>query len=183
MLSFFFFLFCSGSLAQVDTCTGPPEPVLPFRERTLCFGEELTFSVDDPGQDIFSWEDGPGGTSRVFTEPGTYTLRISNACGSTRFNILINHCDQDPFLPSGFSPNGDGVNDVFRLRSPPVQEFLLEVFNRKGQRLFSTTDMGSGWDGTSEGKEQPSGVYVWHLKVRLTSGREVQKTGDITLVR
>jgi gliding motility-associated-like protein len=68
-------------------------------------------------------------------------------------------------LPTGFSPNGDGVNDIFRIMQPTLNlKTLLEfsVYNRWGEKVYSTTDVTDGWNGTFKGVAQEMSVYVWY---------------------
>ncbi|WP_431214150.1 gliding motility-associated C-terminal domain-containing protein [Puia sp. P3] len=70
----------------------------------------------------------------------------------------------DMKMPGAFSPNGDGHNDLFRVPPVvPVKIKRLSVFNRSGAMLFSTENVGVGWDGTVDGIAQPAGTYVWEV--------------------
>jgi gliding motility-associated-like protein len=88
------------------------------------------------------------------------------------------------FVPSAFSPNGDGINDVFRVANltfQSVEAFL--VFNRWGQEIFSTQDPTKGWDGTWNGEPQEIGVYHYLIRLRFPDGTTQMYKGDVTLVR
>lgn len=88
-------------------------------------------------------------------------------------------------IPTAFSPNGDGVNDVFRivrwLNVTAIREF--SVFNRWGQKVFSTNDIAEGWDGTYRHQKADMGVYVWLVVARTGDGKEFMRSGNVTLVR
>lgn len=88
-------------------------------------------------------------------------------------------------VPSAFSPNNDGTNDLFRiLRVLNVQELLdFKVFNRWGQLLFETTDIHRGWDGTFNGVTQELGVYAYVIRVLNRDGEKIVKGGNVTLVK
>ena len=90
----------------------------------------------------------------------------------------------DIFIPTAFTPNRDGLNDVF---TPVVgRQFILErflVFDRWGQPVFSTLVAGQGWDGRRRGKDQPSGTYVWMLDGRTLDGRIIRRNGTVALIR
>lgn len=90
----------------------------------------------------------------------------------------------DAFVPTAFSPNGDGNNDVYYLHGlegAGKMEFI--VFNRWGQRVFESTDPTKGWDGTTDGKANPSGVYAYMLRLEHSDGTIEMKSGNITLMR
>lgn len=88
------------------------------------------------------------------------------------------------FVPNAFSPNGDGLNDVFRVTARKliqVQEF--RIYNRWGQEVFFTKDISTGWNGTYKGVKQDPGVYYYMMRVAYPTGRTDFLKGDFTLVR
>ncbi|HTL82150.1 MAG TPA: CotH kinase family protein, partial [Bacteroidia bacterium] len=87
------------------------------------------------------------------------------------------------FIPTAFSPNGDGQNDFYNLHGLDGQNFDFMVFNRWGQLVFETTSASTPWDGRTGGKEDESGVYAYVLKVTHGDGTIEEKTGNITLMR
>lgn len=94
------------------------------------------------------------------------------------------------YIPNIFSPNGDGINDRFRPFSEEGIQRVMEcnIFDRWGEIIFSQSDMDpldpeSGWEGNFGSREAQPGVYVYTLKLLLSTGEEVIKYGDITLVR
>ncbi len=91
---------------------------------------------------------------------------------------------QNVFIPTAFSPNGDGQNDVLFIHGiDPSQSADIIIFNRWGQQVFETKDATVGWDGTTGGKQDPSGVYAYLLKVKNPDGTDATKSGNITLMR
>jgi gliding motility-associated-like protein len=91
-----------------------------------------------------------------------------------------------PGIPNAFTPNGDGKNDVFRIKGVQVEnitKFNFQIFNRWGQLVFSTTDILKGWDGTYIGKNCPADVYSWVIYYEDSKKTKVSNKGTITLVR
>jgi gliding motility-associated-like protein len=88
-------------------------------------------------------------------------------------------------IPTGFSPNGDGVNDVFKIERSLNIEKLIEfsVFDRWGEKVYSTGNINQGWDGTHQGQPSPIGVYVWMVVAQTYDGQEITKKGNVTLLR
>ena len=89
-------------------------------------------------------------------------------------------------MPNAFTPNGDGIDDVFRI--PPqvatttIKSFI--VFNRWGQRIFYTNNSGVGWDGYFNGEEQPSGTYVWMIQYTdAVTNQSKTASGTVVLIR
>ncbi len=88
------------------------------------------------------------------------------------------------YLPSAFTPNNDGRNDVLRAVPVGIREFkFLKIFNRWGQVVFATKDSRQGWDGKINGVEQPTGVYIWMAEGIETDGKLVSRKGSITIIR
>lgn len=87
------------------------------------------------------------------------------------------------FIPDIFSPNSDGNNDVLFVRGPAITELEFAVYDRWGTQLFATSDVQNGWDGTVDGDLAASGVYLWSLMARTEEGENIERTGNLTLVR
>lgn len=87
------------------------------------------------------------------------------------------------FVPNAFSPNGDGNNDILKLYGAKIQSMEFNVYNRWGQRVFESKELGKTWDGTFNGEMLNAGVYPYILKVVFLNGDNLEKRGNITLVR
>jgi gliding motility-associated-like protein len=87
-------------------------------------------------------------------------------------------------VPSAFTPNGDGNNDVIYVKGWGIKKLLeFTIYNRWGERVFTTDDINQGWDGTFKGKPQNIDTYVYYAKGLLYSGKEISKKGTINLFR
>lgn len=124
------------------------------------------------------------------TKPGDYIIYFRDANGCKHelkiihIDIITNTCNQDVvYLPTGFTPNGDGTNDVLYIRSNFVTEVYLTIYDRWGEKLFETNDVKNGWDGTFKGKQLDQGVYGYYMTFRCNNGQESFKKGNITLLR
>jgi|GEM_PF-3334171 len=134
----------------------------------------------------FEWADGTHGYERKIYEPGTYTLTVSNECGSIEQSIEIEEeiCACPVQFPNGFTPNHDGFNDSFRAISLcDFKSFRLRVVDRWGNKVFKTKDPHEAWDGTYRGKKAGVGTYMFELKYRDALGEEGYIQGPITLIR
>lgn len=85
-------------------------------------------------------------------------------------------------IPNAFSPNGDGLNDVFRIRGE-FSQAKLEIFNAFGQRVFQTSSPQLGWDGTFGGRPAPMGLYIYRLEATTVDQQRVEEKGSLTLIR
>ena len=117
----------------------------------------------------------------VFVVTGTDTNGCTNKDSVT---IYVNAQDL-VVLPSAFTPNGDGVNDRFRMvRHLNVKELLeFSVFNRGGKMVFTTTDINGGWDGNLEGRKAGMDTYTWLVRAVNRDGKNVSQKGNVTLIR
>ena len=124
-------------------------------------------------------------------ETFTATTLLVNGCYEVgTINVLVNE-ELNIFIPNMFSPNGDGSNDVFLLYGYGLQEINFRIFNRWGKEIWSTTDpielVTTGWDGTSNGEDQPTGTYVWTMTGTTITGAPVtfndQNKGTLLLRR
>lgn len=138
-------------------------------------------TLDDPTSDM------PVATP--IEENTTYTVTVTNADGCTatgqvEVTARIPQCNPDDvFIPNMFTPNGDGVNDIFKIESIFVEEMSMVIFNRWGQKVFESTTLGSGWDGTFEGSQQDPDVYVYCVTARCINGIDYVAQGNITLMK
>ncbi|HXB13699.1 MAG TPA: gliding motility-associated C-terminal domain-containing protein, partial [Bacteroidia bacterium] len=116
----------------------------------------------------------------------TYYVTVSNASGCTATDsievIVEANCGQ-VFIPTGFSPNGDGQNDVLLLKGDCIQAVDFNIYDRWGNVVFRTQSMSQGWDGTYMGKPMETGTYSYFITVLTNTGTTSSKKGSISLVR
>lgn len=87
------------------------------------------------------------------------------------------------FIPSAFTPNGDGLNDLFYVKANfEPQNFEITIMTRNGDLLFHSRDMNIGWDGRLHGSILPHGMYVYIIKYKDSQGKEQKKQGQILLI-
>lgn len=119
----------------------------------------------------------------------TYTASIFLGSGcvlerEVTVTVLFPNCEEPfVFFPTGFSPNGDGENDILKLESQFAEEVYWAVYNRWGQMVFETNDLDGYWDGTFKGEPQPVETYGYYLRVRCLGGTETVRKGNVTLLR
>jgi gliding motility-associated-like protein len=121
------------------------------------------------------------------TEDIEYVVRVSNNQGCfdlDSIKVKVYKIDPDLLVPSGFSPNKDGNNEIFRPIPIGMKSLdAFRVYNRWGQLVFSTTLIGVGWDGKFGGQEQASGTYVWYAEGINYLDRKIEKKGTVILIR
>lgn len=122
-------------------------------------------------------------------ETTTYAVLVTDQGGCQAVRevkvVVINPECKEPniFLPNAFTPNDDGENDVLYVRSNIIETVELAIYNRWGQRVFTTNDKNIGWDGKFKGELQTPDVYGYYLKATCFNGEEFFKKGNVTLLR
>ncbi len=162
----------------------------------IYFGGSSQLTATYSGSGSISWTPVLGlsnpNIANPIASPGSTTtyvahLALDGGCVLERtltITVLFPRCDEPfVFFPTGFSPNGDGENDVLRLESRFVEEVYWAIYNRWGQKLFETTDPNGFWDGTFQGKPQPVETYGYYLRVRCLGGTITEKKGNVALLR
>ena len=120
-------------------------------------------------------------------QPVTYivnTVTGKNCVPADTVNIKLSY-NLSLFVPNAFTPNGDGNNDLFRVKAKGVALYRLQVYNRWGQLIFQTNNMAQGWDGRYKGQLQPFGTYVYFVQYAYYGrGKELlQQKGSFTLLQ
>ena len=88
------------------------------------------------------------------------------------------------YIPNAFTPNGDGLNDVFKAIAPGIKQInYFKIFDRWGKLMYETQDISKGWDGKYAGALQPTAVYVWIIKGIDITGKIIESKGTVTLIR
>jgi gliding motility-associated-like protein len=135
----------------------------------------------------YNWSTGSLQPEIITNRTGIYTLTATdqNGCiGSDTTFVVQKECATGVYIPNAFTPNNDGKNDRFRvLIYGETEAFLLRIYDRWGELIFSTNDPVKSWDGNIKGIAAPSGVYVWQTSYRLKGSTNVYKKGSVALIR
>jgi gliding motility-associated-like protein len=122
----------------------------------------------------------------LVSDEGLYKVTIDNAgiCYSTDSVVML-YCNVSLRMPNAFTPNNDGLNDLFRSATQPenITTFHLLIFDRWGKNIFETQDIHKGWDGTIERKPAPSGAYGYTLTYGILTGETGEMSGTVILIR
>ena len=114
----------------------------------------------------------------------TSTILIEPGCSSEITKTVQIHPEHTFFIPDAFSPNGDGLNDVFLARGTRVFSFEMQVFDRWGGIIFETSDIDLGWDGTNSfGEVLNEGIYLYHIVLYDVNERLWVYSGELNLMR
>ncbi len=171
---------------RVDFLTIPPVQ-LP-EDTALCSGDALVLDVSTPGAS-YLWSDGYAEPRRIIKEPGYFEVFVYNRCGGDTGDIRVSYkdCFCDLTMPNVFTPNDDGLNDVFGpLLDCRLEEYHLMIFNRWGGKVFETTEKGGCWNGNTSNGRASEGVYYWSLSyVGNDNGQLIRRntSGLLHLIR
>lgn len=149
--------------------------------------EVMGFLTDTIDVHIFEGEHYSVGNSRL-SLPGTYPVHLISAMGCDSL-LLVNLDLYKVYIPNVFSPNNDGVNDLFTVfgNEDLLQVAEMSIYSRSGGLIYRGEELppgdGSGWNGSLNGEELLPGVYVYVVKLLMEDGGYRIKSGEVTLVR
>jgi len=180
-----------SNLAQADVAAEALQDTIAAGFSTTLFANPASLNYS------YSWSPSAGLTDPDFssteaspTQTTTYTVLVTdenNVCAYsadvTIYVVEVICGEPEIFIPSGFTPNGDGQNDKVFVRGKNIASLDFKIFNRWGELVFETTNQDRGWDGTFRGNQADSEVFVYYLDVICIDGQRYQTKGDITLIR
>lgn len=154
-----------------------------IKDTVLCDGSHLTIKPFQPFN-AYLWSDGTTNPEIDIYSPGTYWLKVTdnNGCdGTDTLNVSLKNCNGIFNVPNIFSPNGDGVNDTWKiLFLNGITDASVDVFNRYGQRVFHSIGYNKEWDGKFSGQDLPIGTYYYIIKSSL---QDRPLSGSVTIIR
>src|SRR4030095_68081 len=168
--------FVSGALNNISM---PADTV-------LCDNGDLILSPAING--ITYTINGTAADNVTISGPGSYDITATDNFGCQRtfsVNVVAQKCtDCDLYIPSAFTPNGDGLNDIFKAISYcNFSGFDLQIFNRWGEKVFESHNSNTGWDGTYLGSRMLPGVYVYFISYSTASHTAKTAKGTVALIR
>lgn len=191
-------LVVTSAQGCIDSLTQPtivlPAPTANFTVSPEFANQFQDIYLTDASTPVVSWYwnfgDGIGNSTLQnptynYSGSGVYSIYLvvtdTNGCVDTAFREVTIFLP--PHVPSGFSPNGSGANDLLFVYGGPFDNLDFKVYNNWGELVFQTSDQATGWDGTHRGVPQPIGVFVWTLVATTPDGTVHEKAGDVTLLR
>lgn len=180
-------LGCTAS-ASVFLDMYPVHPVTAYWDAVIDLGR--TAPLLAVGNGTFLWSPAATLTDSTLANPiakpeqtTTYTVRLTDANGCITADDVTIIIPGSLFIPNSFTPNNDGYNDRFGAWGVDIVELELDVFDRWGKLIWTTTNMSTLWDGTYGGQDAPIDTYVWKVRAKEIAGGEFNRTGHVTLVR
>lgn len=190
---------CVTTLVKPNYITVFPKPLASFvldPKETLVTNPIISFKNLSVGADSCTWAFDNMGSSDLFNPPpfsfkdtGVYkvTLIAANTygCADTTYREVIIEPDYVLYIPSGFTPNGDEVNDTFIAKGSFIMDYEMTIFDRWGGIVYETKDIHLPWNGGIKGSNLPAAeaTYVYIIKVKATNKKTYAYKGIVTLVR
>lgn len=187
---------CTPDTTEITVVVHPNPFVNAGQDQTVVSGTDVEIIASGTSDVDISWSDGSLLSCddcfypiHFATESIGFEATVTDEWGCTDSDSVyinvIDQCEGDVlFVPTGFSPNGDGNNDILRIRSIGLTDIqFFRIFDRWGNLLYETDDIENGWDGTYRGTEVNGGVYVWLIRAICSNGEETTRSGNVTLLR
>lgn len=185
---------CTATISKLVNINPSPVAEFGLTNNPAVAQEPIYFSdFSTPTSTIKSWywefgDEGSAnsqGPSHSYQLAGVYvvTLTVTDDAGCSDTITKSIEITLLPQVPTAFTPNNDGTNDLLYIKGGPFQNILFKVYNSWGELVFETTDQKIGWDGKKNGVDQPVGAYVWTLVVDMYNNRQVKKNGDVSIIR
>jgi len=192
---------CSATLTQQNYITVYTNPVVKFTatpQPTTILQPTIQFtdkSTDAYGIAQWYWSFGDGSdsssqnpnTSHTYYDTGMYcpNLVVMNIYGCTDSvtNCLVIAPLYTLYIPSAFTPNGDGLNEIFQAKGNNVASFEMYIFDKWGVVLFHTTDINNGWNGIFKSRVCQEDSYIYNITVFDSEDNEHNYTGTVNLLK
>ncbi len=183
---------------QTVATTINPKPATPvitaLGPTTFCVEESVDLQVAAVSGGNYNWyyngtNLGVNANTATVNLEGDYTATVTNTYGCTSATSaavsITTPCSAGfAGMPTVFTPNGDGENDMVYAVIPGIKELKnFSIYNRWGNKVFDTQVLGTGWDGKFKDLEQPADVYFWYVEGVDSKGNTLKKQGKITLAR
>ncbi len=188
---------CKDTLIKEEYINAWPNPIANFtlsKEETDVLNPIIDITNNSSDALFWKWNLGNGkidsttyDITEVYEIANTYNINLlvrnQYGCEDSTSQILTVNSKPFFYIPNSITPNGDGFNDVFLIKSEAFSFNSLIIFDRWGQQMFSTSDINEGWDGTHKGIAVKQGAYVWVLKYKDQEGNDQVEKGSVTVIK
>ncbi|MFX3625907.1 MAG: gliding motility-associated C-terminal domain-containing protein [bacterium] len=152
-------------------------------DTTICDDKTIMANAQNTG---FSYLWSTGVTNQTTTlDTGKHFVVLSNSCftDTSYYTIKGKDCKPEFIVPTAFSPNGDGLNDVFTVHKDNIVQVKMTIFNRWGEIIFDEEGRSPSWDGTYKGAACPTDHYIYLIELKDITGKKYNGKGTVTLLR
>ena len=185
----------SGACSYYDTITVTigPQPIAAFTASVAEGQAEVQFINQSQYGDYYNWILGDGNFSGdtdplyIYSSSGEYSVGLiataENGCADTAWQTVSIDMSSVMYIPNAFTPNNDGINDVFSVSSYNMASMEVMIFDRWGELIAKWSTLNGSWDGRMNGNLCQIDVYVYVVNAFGLDGREYNRHGHISLIR
>lgn len=158
----------------------------------VCESAVLTADIDPVSSGTYSWSPQVSMTcstcqsatvAPTTTQNYIVTYTSPEGCSDSASVTITIVSVFNYFMPNAFTPNADGVNDTLHVHGKGIESISLKIYDRIGEKVFETTTIQEGWDGTHKGVPVNNGTFVYLLEVKYCNGETLKEHGNITLAK
>ncbi|MFN4854097.1 MAG: gliding motility-associated C-terminal domain-containing protein, partial [Bacteroidota bacterium] len=187
---------CKDTVTLNNVIKVNPNPQVEFTfgpQPTSLVDPEVQFNLEPKENNLYYWDLGEGTITSepkpkvTYKDTGNYIVILrqisENGCLDSLIQIVRIGPNFSMYIPNAFTPNGDLINDTFTIISNDVKEFSIDIIDRWGQLVFTSSSLDNQWDGVFKGDEAAEGVYTWVIRATDVTGKTYRKNGQVTLIR
>ena len=167
----------------------PPLEIELGEDVSLCLEDSLILDVSVPNG-TYLWNNGSNESQILITNPGTYQVEINNGCESLTDELIVTQRDKccEVYAPNVFTPNGDGINDLFEITTESnISRYQIHIYNKWGRLVYSSNTINDFWDGLIADKRKAlAGVYYWNIKIMCIENNDIidgEFKGHVTILK
>ncbi len=167
-----------------------PKPIVDAGKDTT-FNIDQQMSINSIGTGTLTWIYGEGihckdcpSTEIYPNNSSCYVIQATNQYGCTALDEVCVEVTKEYtfYVPNAFSPNGDGINDIFYIYGDGIYNVVIDIFDRWGNKVFSSKDQTVGWNGIYNGQKCEIGVYSYHIEYMSIDSRQHYRDGHVTIL-
>jgi gliding motility-associated-like protein len=179
-----------GPCSITDSVSVTTRP-LPFVDLPVemvgCVDQGVLISASHPNNASYYWNNGDTTAYTIVYESGLYVVGVTNDCGTIQDEVMVSYedCSYTIYLPNSFTPDNDGINDVWKIETYNIAKMDFMLFNRFGEKVLESNDPHFVWTGEFQDGSHysPDGIYSYRLTYESTEGHVGTRKGIIFLLR
>jgi gliding motility-associated-like protein len=152
-----------------------------------CIDQSYTIVINDYAAGSYEWQDGSQSPYLIVDTPGDYWFMVTNVCGSEVefISVVFEDCEEALYAPTCFTPDNDGVNDVWQVVTRNINLMTTRVLNRWGEVVFESNDVAPVWTGGFKGSDTyvADGLYFFRIEFERKDGQKELREGSMFIIR
>ena len=152
-----------------------------------CIEQQYTIVINDFATGVYEWMDGSQAPYLTVDSPGDYWFMVTNECGSEveTITVIFEDCDEAVYVPNCFTPDNDGVNDVWKVVTRNINSMTTRVLNRWGELVFQSDELSPVWTGDFQLGDTyvADGLYFFRIEFERRDGQKELREGSMFIIR